>query len=131
MTHPLASLQVNSGDHDSDPNDDDIEDEDDWLEDEQTVNVTRKVLAKMAEVTMTEKPSWLGVDATPPGVMQTPSRNVLDVDMSGSATGYKSASSTPRPRLQSELRAPTVELLATATTLQMEHQENLKVLKCS
>ncbi|KAH9166781.1 hypothetical protein EDB89DRAFT_2075508 [Lactarius sanguifluus] len=120
MTHPLASLQVNSGDHDSDPNDDDIEDEDDWLEDEQTVNVTRKVSAKMAEVTMTERPSWLGVDATPPGVMQTPSRNVLDVDTSGSATGHESASSTPRPRLQSELGAPTVELLATATTLQTE-----------
>ncbi|KAH9160038.1 hypothetical protein EDB89DRAFT_1915254 [Lactarius sanguifluus] len=74
----------------------------------------------MAEVTMTERPSWLGVDATLPGVMQTPSRNVLDVDMSGSATGHESASSTPRPRLQSELGAPTVELLATATTLQME-----------
>ncbi|KAH9172257.1 hypothetical protein EDB89DRAFT_1906257 [Lactarius sanguifluus] len=120
MTHPLASLQVNSGDHDSDPNDNDIEDEDDWLEDEQTVNVTRKVSAKMAEVTMTERPSWLGVDATPPGVMQTPSRNVLDVDTSGSATGHESASSTPHPRLQSELGAPTVELLATATTLQTE-----------
>ncbi|KAH9164044.1 hypothetical protein EDB89DRAFT_1912379 [Lactarius sanguifluus] len=115
-----GGIMVNSGDHDSDPNDDDIEDEDDWLEDEQTVNVTRKVSAKMAEVTMTERPSWLGVDATPPGVMQTPSRNVLDVDTSGSATGHESASSTPRPRLQSELGAPTVELLATATTLQTE-----------
>ncbi|KAH9039640.1 hypothetical protein EDB85DRAFT_1887409 [Lactarius pseudohatsudake] len=122
MTHPLASLQVNSGNqfaHDSDPNDDDIENEDDWLEDEQVVNVARKVSAKTAEVTITERPSWL-VDVTPPGAMQIPGRNVLDVDMSGSATGHGSASSTPRPRLQSEPGAPTVELLATATTLQTE-----------
>ncbi|KAH9017703.1 hypothetical protein EDB85DRAFT_1897491 [Lactarius pseudohatsudake] len=122
MTHPLASLQVNSGNqfaHDSDPNDNDIENEDDWLEDEQVVNVARKVLAKTAEVTITERPSWL-VDVTPPGAMQIPGRNVLDVDMSGSATGHGSASSTPRPRLQSEPGASTVELLATATTLQME-----------
>ncbi|KAH8995562.1 hypothetical protein EDB86DRAFT_2829470 [Lactarius hatsudake] len=118
-----GEIMVNSGNqfaHDSDPNDDDIEDEDDWLEDEQTVNVTRKVSAKMAEVTMTERPSWLGVDATLPGVMQIPSRNVPDADTSGSATGHGSASSTPRPRLQSELGAPTVEPLATTTTLQTE-----------
>ncbi|KAH8988163.1 hypothetical protein EDB86DRAFT_2832028 [Lactarius hatsudake] len=113
-THPLASLQVDLGNRfDSDP-EDDIENEDDWLEDEQTANVTRKVSAKTSEVTVTERPSWLGADVIPPRTMQTPNRIVLDVDASGSA------SSTPHFGTLSELGTPTVELSATATTSQTE-----------
>ncbi|KAH8978402.1 hypothetical protein EDB86DRAFT_2836832 [Lactarius hatsudake] len=113
-THPLVSLQVDLGNRfDSDP-EDDIENEDNWLEDEQTANVTRKVSAKTSEVTVTERPSWLGADVIPPRTMQTPNRIVLDVDASGSA------SSTPRFRTLSELGTPTVELSATATMSQTE-----------
>ncbi|KAH8990017.1 hypothetical protein EDB86DRAFT_2831318 [Lactarius hatsudake] len=113
-THPLASLQVDLGNQfDSDP-EDDIENEDDWLEDEQTANVTCKVSAKTSEVTVTERPSWLGADVIPPRTMQTPNRIVLDVDTSGSA------SSTPHFGTLSELGTPTVELSATATTSQTE-----------
>ncbi|KAI9435276.1 hypothetical protein H4582DRAFT_2059537 [Lactarius indigo] len=122
-THSLTSLQVDPGNkfsRDSDLNKDNIENEDDWLEDEQTVNVTHKVLAKTSEVTITERPSWLGVDVTPPGTMQTPNRNVLDVDASGSAKNHGSAVSTPHSRTLSELGAPTIDLSAAATTSQTE-----------
>ncbi|KAH9015332.1 hypothetical protein EDB85DRAFT_1898780 [Lactarius pseudohatsudake] len=115
-THPLASLQVDPGNrfaHDSDP-EDDIENEDDWLEDEQAANVARKVSAKTSEVTITERPSWLGADVIPPRTTQTPNRIVLDIDASGSAA------STPRFGTLSELGTPTVELSATATTSQTE-----------
>ncbi|KAH8991903.1 hypothetical protein EDB86DRAFT_2830640 [Lactarius hatsudake] len=113
-THPLASLQVDLGNRfDSDP-EDNIENEDDWLEDKQTANITCKVSAKTSEVTVTERPSWLGADVIPPQTMQTPNRIVLDVDVSGSA------SSTPRFGTLSELRTPTVELSATATMSQTE-----------
>ncbi|KAI9437473.1 hypothetical protein H4582DRAFT_2057843 [Lactarius indigo] len=112
-THSLTSLQVDPGNQfscDSDLNEDDIENEDDWLEDEQTVNVTHKVSAKTSEVTVTERPSWLGVDVTPPGTVQTPNRNVLDVDASGSAKNHGSAVSTPCSGTLSELGAPTIDL---------------------
>ncbi|KAI9447415.1 hypothetical protein H4582DRAFT_2067966 [Lactarius indigo] len=59
-THPLVSLQVNSSNHfahDYDFNEVDIKNEDDWLEDEEVVNITRKVSAKTSEVTATERPS--------------------------------------------------------------------------
>ncbi|KAI9443421.1 hypothetical protein H4582DRAFT_2054425 [Lactarius indigo] len=122
-THPLASLQVNSSNHfahNYDFNEDDIENEDDWLEDEEVVNVTRKVSAKTSEVTATERPSWLGADVTPPGTMEIPSRNVLDADASSSPMDHGSAASTPRSRTLSELGAPNTELSASATMLQTE-----------
>ncbi|KAH9042828.1 hypothetical protein EDB84DRAFT_1559325 [Lactarius hengduanensis] len=118
-THPLASLQVDPGNQDSDP-EDDIEDEDDWLEDEQTANIARKVSAKTSEVNITERPSWLGADVAPPRTTQTPNRNVLDIGTSGSAKDHGSAASTPRFGTLSELRTPTVELSGTATTSQTE-----------
>ncbi|KAH9164723.1 hypothetical protein EDB89DRAFT_2077718 [Lactarius sanguifluus] len=104
-THPLASFQVDPGNQfaqDSDP-EDDIENEDDWLEDEQTANVARKVSAKTTEVTITERPSWLGAGDISPQTTQTPNRIVLDIDASGSAA------STPRFGTLSELGTPTVE----------------------
>ncbi|KAH9031415.1 hypothetical protein EDB83DRAFT_2652456 [Lactarius deliciosus] len=115
-THPLASFQVDPGNQfaqDSDP-EDNIENEDDWLEDEQTANVARKVSAKTTEVTITERPSWLGAGDIPPQTTQTPNRIVLDIDASGSAA------STPRFGTLSELGTPTVEPSATATTSQTE-----------
>ncbi|KAH9009631.1 hypothetical protein EDB85DRAFT_2162475 [Lactarius pseudohatsudake] len=118
-THPLASLQVDPGNQDSDP-EDDIEDEDDWLEDKQTANIARKVSAKTSEVNITERPSWLGADVAPPRTTQTPNRNVLDIGTSGSAKDHGSAASTPRFGTLSELRTPTVELSGTATTSQTE-----------
>ncbi|KAI9446051.1 hypothetical protein H4582DRAFT_2069399 [Lactarius indigo] len=122
-THPLASLQVNSSNHfahDYDFNEDDIKNEDNWLEDEEVVNVTRKVSAKTSEVTATERPSWLGADVTPPRTMEIPSRNVLDADTSSSPMDHGSAASTPRSRTLSELGAPNTELSASATMLQTE-----------
>ncbi|KAH8999681.1 hypothetical protein EDB86DRAFT_2828293 [Lactarius hatsudake] len=77
-------------------------------------DLTLKVSAKTSEVTVTERPSWLGADVIPPQTMQTPNRIVLDIDASGSA------SSTPRFGTLSELGTPTVELSATATTSQIE-----------